>query len=77
MEEFRRNSSNSAAFTTNRMELRRSIKKVVAPILLKLVYIFPDEATQTLHLITLGDKSSQKADLKECAAFIRDLRKGQ
>jgi hypothetical protein len=41
------------------------------------LYIFPDEATQTLHLITLGDKSSQKADLKECAAFIRDLRKGQ
>ena len=40
MEEFRRNSSNSAAFTTNRMELRRSIKKVVAPILLKLVYIY-------------------------------------
>ncbi|WPJ94009.1 hypothetical protein SH580_11250 [Coraliomargarita algicola] len=40
------------------------------------LYVFPDESTDTLHLITLGDKNSQKSDLKECADFIGKLKKG-
>jgi hypothetical protein len=38
------------------------------------LYVFPDESTKTLHLITLGDKSSQAADLCECADFMKQLK---
>jgi hypothetical protein len=40
------------------------------------LYVFPDEVTHSLHLISLGDKNSQKFDLKDCAAFMRELKKG-
>lgn len=40
------------------------------------LYAYPEEANQTLQLITLGDKRSQKADLKDCASFIRELKEG-
>lgn len=41
------------------------------------LYVFPDESTHSLHLITLGDKNSQKADIKDCAVFMNDLKKEQ
>jgi hypothetical protein len=39
------------------------------------LYVFPDPGTETLHMITLGDKRSQKADIATCRAFVDDLRK--
>jgi len=39
------------------------------------LYIFPEEANRTLNLITLGDKGSQKADIKDCTEFIQILNK--
>jgi hypothetical protein len=38
------------------------------------LYTFPDENTHTLHLITIGDKHSQKADLKDCKVYMRQLK---
>jgi hypothetical protein len=39
------------------------------------LYLFADETTQTLHLITLGDKRTQSEDIKECNEYIEKLRK--
>jgi len=37
------------------------------------LYVFPQEQTCILHLITIGDKDSQKADLADCRNFMDDL----
>lgn len=41
------------------------------------LYIFPDTDTNTLHLITVGDKNSQKADITDCIDFVKDLKKNK
>ena len=38
------------------------------------LYVFPDGGTRTLHLITIGDKNSQKADIADCKNFMSDLK---
>lgn len=38
------------------------------------LYVFPEIATETLWLITIGDKESQgRRDLKDCREFIKRL----
>ena len=37
------------------------------------LYIFPDTDTQIVHLITVGDKSSQKKDIKFAVEVVDDL----
>ena len=39
------------------------------------LYIYADEPRQTIHLITIGDKNSQKRDIADCRKFISNLRK--
>ena len=43
------------------------------------LYIFPNKTTKTVHLITIGDKSSQKADIQYAGDFVDNLgtRKGE
>lgn len=41
------------------------------------LYIFPDPATLEIILITIGDKQTQRADLKDCAAFVKQFREDQ
>ena len=38
------------------------------------LYVFPDESTRLLHVITIGDKASQLADIRTCNAFVDGLR---
>ena len=37
------------------------------------LYTFPNKATKILHLITIGDKDSQKADVQYASDFVDDL----
>ncbi len=39
------------------------------------LYVYPDTETEILHLITLGDKRSQKDDIATCRSFINELGK--
>lgn len=39
------------------------------------LYTFPDSDTKTVHLITIGRKGTQKADLEYASDFVDDLRK--
>jgi hypothetical protein len=39
------------------------------------LYVYPNATTEILHLITLGDKSSQRDDIRRCSAFVAELRK--
>jgi hypothetical protein len=41
------------------------------------LYVYPETETETLHVITLGDKRSQKADIATCRAFVTELREGR
>ena len=41
------------------------------------LYVYPDEETQTVFVLTLGDKSSQSRDVQVCLQIVRDLRKGR
>lgn len=34
------------------------------------LYVFPDEKTHVLHQLTVGDKKSQKADLRYCEEYV-------
>jgi hypothetical protein len=36
-------------------------------------YAYPDEARRALYLITLGDKKSQKDDIRVCKDFVARL----
>jgi hypothetical protein len=38
------------------------------------LYVYPDEPTRTLHVITLGDKSQQASDVNDCARYVDTLR---
>jgi hypothetical protein len=38
------------------------------------LYVYPDTETETLYVITLGDKGSQKDDIATCRAFVNELR---
>jgi len=37
------------------------------------LYVYPDEATCTLYVITLGGKEEQAADVQQCAEFVQDI----
>jgi hypothetical protein len=37
------------------------------------LYIYPDKSTEVIHLITLGDKQTQKDDNELCRAFVKAL----
>jgi hypothetical protein len=39
------------------------------------LYVYPEPETETLFVITLGDKRSQKADIATCRDFVTELRK--
>jgi hypothetical protein len=41
------------------------------------LYIYPDITTRKLYLLTIGDKRSQKEDIKFCHGYVRNLRGGQ
>lgn len=38
------------------------------------LYLFPDEDTQIVHVLTLGDKETQKEDIRCCSEFVLELR---
>lgn len=37
------------------------------------LYVFPDEVSKELHVITIGDKDSQSDDVKLCQEFVASL----
>jgi hypothetical protein len=39
------------------------------------LYVYPDETNKVLHLITLGDKRTQPADIATCKVFVSHLRR--
>jgi hypothetical protein len=39
------------------------------------LYTYPDEDTEALYLITIGDKNSQGRDVLNCREWVTDLRK--
>ncbi len=39
------------------------------------LYVYPDEEAKVLHIITLGDKSSQDGDIQTSKQFMVELRK--
>jgi hypothetical protein len=41
------------------------------------LYVYLDRETRTVHLITLGDKGSQRADIKFSSEFVESLNKGK
>lgn len=41
------------------------------------LYIYPDVKTKSIYLITIGNKKSQKKDIKFCEVFIDQLRSEQ
>jgi hypothetical protein len=38
------------------------------------LYIFPDEVTKTLHVISIGTKTDQKSGINECRDYIKPLK---
>ncbi len=41
------------------------------------LYVYPDETTNILHLITIGDKNSQSADIQFSREYALSLREAQ
>jgi putative component of toxin-antitoxin plasmid stabilization module len=41
------------------------------------LYLYPDEETRTIHLITIGDKKSQPDDVKQAQAYVAKQREQQ
>jgi hypothetical protein len=41
------------------------------------LYVYPDPESETLHVITLGDKRSQPDDIATCRTFVSELRKAR
>lgn len=37
------------------------------------LYFFADESTRILHLVTIGDKSTQSEDISNCKHFVESL----
>lgn len=38
------------------------------------LYVYPNQQTETIYLVTLGDKGSQSGDIELCRNFIAELR---
>jgi hypothetical protein len=38
------------------------------------LYVYPDTETETLYLLTIGDKSSQKDDIQNCKRFVKQIK---
>jgi hypothetical protein len=38
------------------------------------LYVYPDAETETLYLLTLGDKSTQSDDIQDCKAFVKYIK---
>jgi hypothetical protein len=38
------------------------------------LYVFPDTATETLHVISIGTKQEQRGDISECRGYVRPLK---
>ena len=41
------------------------------------LYVYPDPETKTLYLLTLGDKRTQKEDLKFCIDYVKNMHRGK
>lgn len=41
------------------------------------LYVYPDETDKVLHIIGLGDKSTQKDDIKQSSEFVKGLLRGK
>ena len=41
------------------------------------LYIYPEAERQILHVITIGTKTDQKKDIKECRDYIKPLKSGR
>lgn len=41
------------------------------------LYIYPDLNTRTVHVLTMGDKSSQKEDIKFCREHVKKEIRGR
>jgi hypothetical protein len=39
------------------------------------LYLYPDDVNREIHLITIGDKKTQKDDINFCKRFVDDLRR--
>ena len=40
------------------------------------LYVFPDELTQVLHVLTIGDKSTQGRDVNDVHQWVRAIKSG-
>ena len=40
------------------------------------LYIYPDTNTNTLYLLAIGDKNSQRNDVNFCRSIVKEIRKG-
>jgi len=40
------------------------------------LYIYALQTKETVYLITIGDKSTQQRDIKDCKTFLKQLEKG-
>lgn len=38
------------------------------------LYVYPDVDTETLYLLTLGDKSTQREDIQDCRNFVEQIK---
>jgi hypothetical protein len=38
------------------------------------LYAYPEEQREVLHVLTIGDKSSQERDIEDCSKFVDDIR---
>jgi len=41
------------------------------------LYIYPDEQSKTLYVLIIGDKTTQRDDIKQCSEFVIQLLKNQ
>ena len=41
------------------------------------LYIYPDVSTKTVYVISVGDKTNQKSDIKECRDYIKPLKENE
>lgn len=40
------------------------------------LYVFPDTNTNTLFLLAIGNKTTQRDDIGKCREFVRNAKKG-
>ena len=38
------------------------------------LYVYPDRETETLYLLTIGDKQTQAEDIRDCMAFVKQIK---